>query len=220
MVDKALNWHSMGYILLAKAAYERTKGAQTDRTYGESDAYVAIVFSALTLEAFINELAECATFPPWGHEPSAPLAGFASVMKEAEESHAQLELKYKLVKLLFTQKSYDESRPPYQDFKLLIDLRDALVHLKPMDKLLRDENGKLIHKPPALINRLRSKNILSEHASGVTADFAIRVSTGAVAKWACNTAVAMVRSVLKDLPEGWWDEWKMEEFKKSFTPIR
>ena len=53
--------YSAGHLFsLAKVAYERTKGGKSLQEPGKSDAIVSIIFSASSLEAFINELPDMA----------------------------------------------------------------------------------------------------------------------------------------------------------------
>lgn len=65
--------------------------------YRDSKALIAIVFSVVALEAFINEMGEMAASALAKHkmEPQK-IAAFAEIVKYVEESRGSLEMKYDL----------------------------------------------------------------------------------------------------------------------------
>jgi hypothetical protein len=155
----------------AKEAYQRTKAAASDRAAGQMDGLVAIVFSVVALEGFINEAAELATHPAaLGTAPNPPsVKRFAALIDEAERSGAGVALKYTLAKLAFTGETYDRGAMPYQDFSLLIDFRNAPVHFRSRETFDVDDQGVLTFKPAPLLSRLRAKNIIAAREPGIAA---------------------------------------------------
>jgi hypothetical protein len=204
----------------AKESYQRTKAAASDRDAGQMDALVAIVFSVVALEGFINEAAELATHPvALGTDPNPPsVKRFAALIDEAERSGAGVALKFTLAKLAFTGETYDRGAMPYQDFSLLIDIRNALVHFRSRETFEVDDQGVLTFKPAPLLNRLRAKNIIAACEPGVAAPWLHTVATTAAARWACKTAATMVQSIITILPESPFKEQIEFLYSRSFQP--
>jgi hypothetical protein len=186
---------------IAKNAYETTKGTGSDRSSDHDEALVAIVFAAASLEAFINEAAELASIIDVpGEVTPTSVKTFASTAEEVGTGRGSIRLKFLLAKAAFQGETYDKGTQPYQDFNSLVDLRNALVHLKPRDKIII-QDGTLSVEVPSVINGLRSRKILAEFGPKSFVTWTALISTRAVARWACNTAAAMVHSVLDILPE-------------------
>jgi hypothetical protein len=178
------------------------------------DALEAIVFSVVALEGFMNEAAELATqpVPPGGPSQPPAVKTFARLTEEVERSN--LKLKFLLARHVFEGEPYDTGALPFQDFALLVDLRNSLVHYKSLDSFDVDENGVLTFTPAKILERLRSKQILAEQDPGVAASWVLIVATVAVARWSCASAAAMVGSILDVLPESHFKE-KMEFFYRK-----
>src|ERR1700730_13116987 len=116
----------------AKNACERIAETPGLRIGGQTDALTAIVFAAASLEAFIYEFTDLVN--QLDVEPGAHFTAFASLMEELEKSRASIESKFSLGRWVFAAAPYDKGALPYQDFALLIDLRNALIHLRALDK--------------------------------------------------------------------------------------
>ncbi len=206
---------------LAKKAYERTRAVSSDRESGQVDALVAIVFSAAALEAFVNEsveLAELGAVSSGYSEPES-VTNFRRLLREVEESRGSTQLKFLLAKQALTGHTYDKGAPPYQDFDLLIELRNALVHLKPRERFEMNIDGKMFVTLPKIIQRLESKNILAEFEPDENASWTQWISTRAVARWACNTAAQMVQSTLDCVPDSHLKQGMEMFYRRALTPI-
>ena len=175
---------------VAVSAYEHLKAAPADKAGGQNDALVAILFSAATLEAFVTELALMAQSDAalFGHKP---LQSVAAVLNEAEASRGSVRLKFLLAKVVLGGETYDKGSQPYQDFDTLLAIRDAIIHMKPEE---------ITGEPHKLLQRLRAKDLCEDGQPGVNASWLGQVSTRAVARWACNTVVAMVEPLKACLP--------------------
>jgi hypothetical protein len=92
-----------------------------------SSALTAIVFSASALEAFMNELELWLSYM-LATDPAADsrLTTLAS-LQEIEGEKGSIRLKYMLAAAALGR-PLSKGQQPYQDFSLLIDLRNALVH--------------------------------------------------------------------------------------------
>jgi hypothetical protein len=99
------------------------------RKGGQRSALVSIVFSVIGLEAFVNELTEHAQ----SMAVTQPAEGgvFAQMMDEADDDHASLDFRLRLAHWILTGRMMDKGSQPYQDFALLIWLRNDLVHTRP-----------------------------------------------------------------------------------------
>jgi hypothetical protein len=124
---------------------------------------------------------------------------FARLMEEVEEGRGSIAFKFLLARAVFIGEAYDKSRQPYQDFKRLMDLRNALVHMKA-DTFELDSKGGTPRKLPPAVQRL-PKRILAKVSSRVHMDWISLISTPEVARWACIVTVEMVQSIISILPE-------------------
>jgi hypothetical protein len=66
---------------------------------------------------------------------------------------------------------------------------------------------------------LRSRNILAEPPQGEFSDWLDLLGTRAVAGWACNTASAIVLSVLDAFPDGVLKGQANSLYRSTFQPI-
>jgi hypothetical protein len=187
---------------VARDAYVRAAAAEADSSEAFDAALTAIVFSAVSLEAFINEVAIYATFPSATDSSPELVTSYAALAAEIENNNGGVRLKFLLLSSVFSGKSYDQGAAPYQDFSLLVDLRNALVHHKPVDRIVMGTEVKAVSSPKdqdalaarPLIRKLRGKAISpSRELSG--APLIALLGTPLAARWACDTAIAMVQSV-------------------------
>ena len=195
-----------GRILEAQAlfsiAVEAARGIAGElRASGQTAALTSIVFSVISLEAFLNEAREVA------HDvrdnPSEPevVAAFSRLMEDADR--LSLESKFILSNWLLTGKRADTGSPPYQDFSLLVNLRNALVHFDPNEPWNTFEEAAALRQKK-IITSLESKNILATKVWGL-GSWTSSIETKAVAEWACNAASQMVLDFVGKLPQrGQW----------------
>jgi len=159
------------------------------RTGGQRSALISIVFSVIALESFINEMTEHAQ--NMGSSQPAEVEVFAQMMGDAEEDHASLDFRLRLAHWILTRKAMDRGGQPYQDFALLIGLRNDLVHTRP-NKLFTwgKTTNEEVHA--RLLKRFRDKNILAEEYS---ASWTQLVQTRAVAEWSARTVAKVVDAI-------------------------
>ena len=158
------------------------------------------------------------TFQPGPPEPDS-IKTFADMVFEAEAQHKPLDYKFTLASTAFTGEDYNKGAQPYQDFDILMDLRNAIVHFKPLDQLTRNEEGFWVFSPPPVVRRLESRNVTAEFANNTSAAWILHLSTRAVARWSCNTASEMVQSVLSMVPESQFCETSKQFYAEPFKPI-
>jgi hypothetical protein len=188
---------------LARLAHDRIY-TPTDRdVQSDMNGVVAVVFAAVSLEAFINELGALAETAPPSDPPQ--IRAFASLLRTVEESHGATRLKFALAGQVFRGMPYDTGAEPFQSFDLLFSLRDAIVHLQS-ERLQFDGEGRLTRSSHTrVLERLRSQKILAEYDPsayvGASPSWISLLSTRAVARWACNVASDVVMAVLDSIPE-------------------
>jgi hypothetical protein len=94
------------------------------------------------------------------------------------------------------ERTFDKGQQPYQDFLLLAKLRDAIIHL-PSDKPSDPSESRI--DSLKFLETLRKKGLIGESRDAV-ASFLAEISTPEMARWACDTTAAMVRSIVEVLP--------------------
>jgi hypothetical protein len=200
-------------FFIAREAYEKTKAPDEGRGAGLWEAQVSVVFSAITLEAFMNELVTLAGMHIRLHSDAERIKDFANRIERAETERESIRHKYMQTREIFTNKPYDKSAAPYQDFALLLDLRNAIVHTIS-DVISRNPQGEIERRYQRLINKLRSKNIL--HETDGNMDFMSLISTPETAQWACNAAVQIIHSIVDVLPEDFMRTHQKDSTKRGF----
>ncbi len=133
-------------------------------------------------------------FPP---ESVATFAGIrkkvlqlADTLQELGNSKESTKLKYILSKLIISGSTYDKGKIPYQDFDLLIKLRNNIIHCKPVE---------LTKEPPKFLTDLQSRKLVGEFIAGVDSSWLSQVCTRQTARWACNTASNMILDIRKSI---------------------
>ncbi len=199
---------SWTFISLAWSAAQRSSNeCALNETARSRDPLVSIVFSVAACEAFISELAEFAgtamneyggRIPP---EPGSVLM-FKALYDEVEASKGSLNSKYILGFGLFSGRPINKGVAPYQDFALLLDLRNSLVHIK-LDRIMLDDTNTALMKYPPIVEKLRPRGILAPlPGPNVATSWVSVVSTPAVARWCVRSATSMIVGLISVIPEG------------------
>lgn len=167
---------------------------------------VAILFSVLALEAFINESGDIAEMVPTLHRQKI-VEGFSAVMSELEDRKESLLIKYHMALLVFSGSTWDEGSQPFQDFKLLVSLRNALAHTKAdkWEAMVSDSKPDPLRKLdqyPKLVQQLCQKRLIEEPATSVS--WLEVMATQKVANWACLTAESVTKAFLHAVPDGYY----------------
>lgn len=166
------------------------------------DAYI---MSATALEAFVNERI-AVNLQVVKNRIAMKLAD--SVEKSSKKilemlKEQDLVTKYRMMPILLWQKSFDESRSPFQDFASLVSIRNDIIHYKMP---FYDEQS----KRPKWVNILEGKGIFLPHPivhpPAPVPDEGYRIWIDEIctlkgAKWAYNTSCRMMKQFAK-LAEG------------------
>jgi hypothetical protein len=181
---------------IATDGYLRAKkGAENQR---QNDAFVSVVFSALALEAFINELLSLVKDAKQGGSNEDFLDRLIDSIDESKSNKKSTCMKFMLASEALNN-GFKKGENPYQDFADLFRLRDCLFHLKPEDRFEMGDNGEMKYFERDMIKRLRSKNIILKDTSVVA--ITLLISTAKAAYWACDTASSMVNAILNKIPQ-------------------
>ncbi len=167
---------------IAIDAYRRARDRDTDgNEYHGSDAFVAIVFAAISIEAFVNEIIVNDRFGDlFGRHDVAILARTLKLLAP-DTSVAK---KYQIIHLMLTGYPCAEGQRPYQDFSVLMTLRNWIVHTKPEPL-----------NCSAATKHLENRQILKPRTAKVVESQVLRIGTVAVARWACNTAADVTHAI-------------------------
>jgi hypothetical protein len=165
-------------------------------------ALTSIVFSVISLEAFLNEMTESAE-DNQHHDYEPQVVGlFARVMRDME--NASLETKLVMSGWVLTGKNSDRGAHPFQDLGSLVALRNQLVHFKPspLVPLAPGVAGSTEEVNRKYLKRLEAKNILAP--SMYQGSWVYHATTRAVAEWSCKTVSDMVSDFASKVPNSMW----------------
>lgn len=196
-----LSFHSVEMLLIACTARDRAIADGNRLNALTTDSIVAIVLSAAATEAFIHELADhidvwrtnAADWPDVNM--TEEMKTFADVIDDLEESRSSVVAKYSIGSLVIAGKSFRRDKAPYQDFKDLIGVRNAIMHSKPASRSMDTHSGTKIAK------KLAQRGI-AINAEGAHIQWFNQLETPAVAQWACASAHAIILGLIDLIPEG------------------
>ena len=194
----------------ASAQYTQLNPKECD----QSDALASIIFSALSIEAFLNELPEIAA-----QRQEEEAKSLVRVIQPLIDKR-----KPTLYKLLEASKCtsdspLEEKTLPYKHVEDLIDLRNRIVHLKAGDTL----SGRT-SKHKDIINKLRYAGVSIDSYTVTNNDdefhfpFIALISTQPVAEWACNVVANIVKHFVNGMRESIFKEL-LQSYADAFEPI-
>lgn len=189
--------------------------AAPPREGGKKEALVSVIFAAVSLQAFLNELIESAQdFSNYADEPVI-VSSFADLMSDLEKNRDSVETRFNMAHWMLSGRGFDKSAPPYQDFRLLFQVRNDMVHFKP-DPLKEEGIAEPIVK---VIERLRGKNILNDSpAPDSSRSWVHTIGTRSVAEWACNTTSLVTADIVSKLPASRWRS-ETEELTRAIRTV-
>ena len=188
--------HSPLLFSLAAQAHERSLKAHKEGKAYQGDAIAAVILAVASLEGFINDLVSL-------HSILGRPLSLAIISEHWEVFEGlSIQAKYLLLGSLL-KRPFQKGAQPYQDFQLLIQLRNLLVHLKP-GEVLR-EGDRLQWREPGILKKLVARKLISDAVLNIThhqtTSWYVEMSNVKVAAWACNTTVAVVSHVRDGLPQ-------------------
>lgn len=192
--------------LHANDLFNIARRAAASSSSDKDSPIVSIMFSVLALEAFINEAGALAKLVPTADRQKI-IDGFSAVMGELEERKESLLVKFHMALLVFSGSTWDEGSQPFQDFKLLISLRNAIAHTKADKWEIKiyesnQDPNRPLDQYPKFIKQLCQKKIIEPPvASGSWLEVLAQPD---VADWACQIAKSVTEEFLKIVPDGYY----------------
>lgn len=126
-------WHI--WNIAADAAKRATDVKAVHPRACTSDSVSAVIVAATATEAFINELSHMLSTLDGLDRRSLPTTpidwkGIGELLEQFEDAHAQVTAKYLLASILLPKDALRKGQQPYQDFSMLIDIRNDFAHPK------------------------------------------------------------------------------------------
>jgi hypothetical protein len=179
--------------MLAAARFSREVGnlecehkSQPFGEFWESILHVAtacVLTAVASLEAYANELFSdrVKIFPGYSQE----------LLHNLWETYEQKPIlaKFEFALLLLNKPQLDRGAPPYQNIKVLVDLRNALIHFKPEWENEADEHQKISAK---LVRKIEGSPFLSDRLL-----FPRRWACHSCTTWAVHSAIAFAKEFEK-----------------------
>jgi hypothetical protein len=188
---------------VAAQAVESTPAEPEKRTRDSN--LIAVVFSALSVEAFLNELA---TLDYWQEQaPSLVnlddrLKAMARVLELAEESNLQSPAKLLLAHEILG-KPLDRGSSSFQEYHFLKQLRDSIVHAHPTTStLMWSKPVEIRSSRQKLIDGLRTRGLLRAGHEKRGQRLLDWLSSPKLGEWAVRTAATTVAMTVEALPQG------------------
>jgi hypothetical protein len=159
---------------------------------------VAVVFSALMVEAAVNEILHIVATSDEPLPDSVRRLKTLAAVTRLSERDASLGTKIQVIAAALLGQPLKEDRLPFQDFDLLIAARNFLVHYRPEHASRATDTAEW--QLSNLVRRLTSRGFRSKNP-GVEVPAAVELlRQSQVAIWAYETGTAMIREVLACFP--------------------
>jgi hypothetical protein len=161
-------------------------------------AIAGIVFSALSLEAIVNEMLDRVR-DPWRPESAVDLIRVRSICDAAglNERMTSIETKVAVLAVALGAQDNPMGRQPYQDFRLLIQIRNFLVHLRPD---IRDQGDDGVWNSHKILLRLAERGVIAMPLLSRPTMTINELQSASVARWAFETMVSTVQDLLGLFP--------------------
>ena len=183
-------WHI--WNIAADAAKRATDIKTTYPKACTTDTVNAIIIAATATEAFINELSHLLSNLESTDKSSqqtchSDLKSIGQLLEKQEEAHIQVNAKYLLASILLPRDALDTGKQLYQDFSMLIDMRNDFAH------------PKVNKKPPkyfeSFVNKGWTYNAKTDEAKLV--GWMFQLETPEVARWACRAAHNIIWNIIE-----------------------
>jgi hypothetical protein len=184
------------FFWLARKAYERSKS-------DPSESILTIILSAIAVESFINELTEFASNPSFTENEPSGIKVLGAILSDLEEQKSQIGAKIQLTYYILTRQQLKVGELPYQDFALLISIRNALVHKKPEKfHYLDSESSEPEFEPHKFIKSLSERKVIELPSKAEVPQWYAHIHNPEVARWSYNIAVQMIKLIIDIVPAG------------------
>ena len=202
-------YHHGHLLLLAKNAYDRC----LDYPY---EASVSIMLSVITLECYVNEL-QCRIDAFLIHESNDTLKDLSFHLNEYEKNRNSLISKLELILYCLKKEKFDRGSRHFQDIRMLINIRNALVHRKPESTSKLGSNAEESYSLHPFTKFLVDRGLIEKPHEKILPVWSQYLNSPKVAAWAYNTVVDSIISTVSMLPES--TTKKIEEFTTKHEKI-
>ena len=194
-----------GFAINSRALFHIAREACGHAPAAPAHSIVAIAFSVIALESFANEIVESLNFPsrPDNSVEVRTLRAMATACDLSSRA-ASLSTKIQVIHAALTGSALDRGRQPYQDFDLLVAVRNAIVHDRP-ERIESNDDGGRAGLPLSVVRRLAARGIVDLPDESTIVYPAWNSLTDArVANWAYDTALIMARTLAEAFPGRGW----------------
>lgn len=179
-------------------ATEILTGAQQNIESGDGEPLLSILLAALSVEAFFNDLEYLLNKIDFARSSPA-LDALGTSLSEIEDVKGSTRSKIRISYLVLNGRSFDKGAQPYQDLDLLIRLRDALVHSKPV---IVDYEQPRESSNFGIVRGLSSRKLIPKGSEHGPKGWRTQALVPSVARWSFNVALASCRVIVSSLPSG------------------
>ena len=184
-----------GHLLLqAKKAHQRS-------LEDDSEALVSIALSAMALECYVNDLTQ-QTEHPYHSEGNEAVSLLGFSLRKLEQSKASLLTKLECIHFLSLGHELDRGGTLHQDLTMLIRLRNELVHKKPESTGNWGLAGDEEFEPHKFVKFFADRGVIDRPHPKQPPTWSQYLSDSAVAAWAHNLVVSVIRQLAEELPQG------------------
>lgn len=189
------------------------------------EALFSVVFAAISMEAFMNELGLASQFKSIPDLP-ANIVALGALLEEAEESRAQVMHKYQIAKFVLSGKTFDSGTAPYQNAAMLIALRNTLVHARG-EATYAIKSGQMVQLDSQIVAKVRRTGAIAsddeicdkwgrQRGTLPEMNWLDAISTKALALWSCKAAASLVIAILDALPPGAFGSFLNGQYRQMF----
>jgi hypothetical protein len=182
-------------ILSAGLLFAAAREASEEDGFGAYGPLIALIFSAAAIEGFVNELIHEFKLQDVPNERTKALSVICS---EIDERNASVSLKIQVIASGLQGKPFDPGAQPFQDFALLMRIRNLLMHMRPQVLELGEDSEPIEHE--SIVRALAGRGVVTLSSSPPNWSTIGILSTPSVARWAYRTAVDIVEAFTKILP--------------------
>lgn len=195
----------IGLAITSPTLFQVARDAASARRTDLGRGLTAVVFAAASLEALINEVTELVDIEVQHGNNDELLQAFVEAMLEVERSRGSTHLKFIIASTILSRRTYRRGSQPFQDFSLLMSVRDAIMHLRPTT-LMHDEAGAVRIGAGKAFDQLRARGLVNSPQLNSVTTLLAETSRPLVSRWAVNAAADMAQSFLSLFPEPFQSE--------------
>ncbi len=221
------------FLEIAQSAYQRSRYQKPSfADGGQDDAIIAVTFSVMAVEAFLNELVELAR-----DREESEAQSLLSTIEQLSQDRKEIETRLLKASISTSDTPFNKGRLPFQSFNLLVRVRNRLIHLLAGDTItdgLRQEHIDILsalksHKVIVADLQIpidREQTQIMEKYGAILSDLTIQsiplpfiyaVSTQSVAEWSCKVASDIIITFIRDMRDSPFKNL-LQQYSTSFQP--